>query len=182
MVSRLGSGCPPLFDYGGLAARMNEGNALNASAVKSFPQAYRAEIYGSLDIAAPIACDVMEELASRAQVPYVTPSQAERADATLRIYNFLCAAIVKKKVAVALRTLHIGALCHAAVRWDQRRKLTANDLYDFHHAAAAVAYCDVFLTENPLRTLLQQRHLQIGQDFPCLIISSKAESAEWARR
>ena len=124
----------------------------------------------------------MEELANHAQGHQIAPSQAERADSTRQLYNFFCAAIEKKEVALALRTLHIGALCHAAVRWDKKRKLTANDLYDFHHAEAAVAYCDVFLTENPLRTLLKQRHLQIDQDFSCRIISSRAEAAKWARQ
>jgi hypothetical protein len=180
LISRLGAALPPPIDYELVAARLNEGNALHADSIKSFAQAYRAEICGSLSLAAPIAARVMEHLASQALGGKVDPSQEERESSERRLYNFLCAAIAKKEVALALRTLHIGALCHAAVRWDHQRKLTGNDLYDFHHAEAAVAYCDVFLTENPLRTLLLQGHLKIAQDFPCRIISSKAEAAEWA--
>lgn len=94
--------------------------------------------------------------------------------------DFFYKKIMKKEVAIALRTLYIGALCHAAVRWDQRRKLTGNDLFDFHHAEAAIAYCDVFLTEKPLETLLKQSHMKLTNDFSCLVISSLAEAAIWA--
>jgi hypothetical protein len=37
---------------------------------------------------------------------------------------------------------------HDRVRWDSNTNFTANDIYDFEHAAAAVAYCDDFFTED----------------------------------
>ena len=38
----------PHFDFDALAARLNEGSSLHASAIRSFPQVYKAEIQGSL--------------------------------------------------------------------------------------------------------------------------------------
>lgn len=82
------------------------------------------------------------------------------------------------RFAKSVRTLHITACCHAAVRWDQKRKLTGNDFIDFHHAAAAVGYCNQFLTENPLKTLLGQKHIGLGSQFPCKVVSSVADAQE----
>ncbi|EJC3510817.1 hypothetical protein MYX42_004021, partial [Escherichia coli] len=73
------------------------------------------------------------------------------------------------------RTLHIGASCHAAVRWDQKRQLNGNDLLDFHHAEAALGYCDLFLTEKPLKVLVSQEHLGLRELFSCSVESSASE-------
>lgn len=43
--------------------------------------------------------------------------------------------------------------------------LGANDLFDFHHAGATLDYCDAPLTDGPVHTLLEQRHLAIERDF-----------------
>jgi hypothetical protein len=78
----------------------------------------------------------------------------------------------------SIRTLHIGASCHAAVRWDKKRKITGNDLFDFHHAEAALGYCDLFLTEGPLRSLVTQNHLELKEHFPCKVVASIQEAME----
>ena len=78
-----------------------------------------------------------------------------------------------------LPTLHISALCYSAIRWDKRRNLSANDIYDFQHAAAAIGYCDAFLTEKPLMNLLAQRQLKINADFRCAVISDIEEANQW---
>lgn len=84
-----------------------------------------------------------------------------------------------KAFSSSIPTLHIGASCHAAVRWDKKRNLTGNDLFDFHHAEAALGYCDVFLTEIPLKTLLEQNHLGLIGRFPCRLFSSAEKALEW---
>jgi hypothetical protein len=42
-------------------------------------------------------------------------------------------------------------------------------------------YCDVLLTDGPMHTLLMQRHLGIERDFPCRVMSSVEEAADWVR-
>jgi hypothetical protein len=78
-----------------------------------------------------------------------------------------------------LPTLHISALCYSAMRWDKKRNLSANDIYDFQHAAAAIGYCNAFFTEKPLMNLLAQRHLGINADFGCTVISDVEEANQW---
>lgn len=173
---------PPLEPlYPDLAARLNRGNTAHASQMKSFAKVYKDEIYGCLALAAPIAYEVLEKMAANAGGELAGTSPLNREAAVRNIHRFLCSEITKPPVKRALRTLHLGALLHAAVRWNRTQKIDANDLYDFHHVEAAVGYCNVFLVEGPMHTLLTQRHLGIGRDFPCHIISSRQKAAAWAR-
>ena len=180
MTDLLAGATTPVFDYDQLAEELNAGTARHAGEIASFQQVYRAEIRGSLSLAAPVARQVLEQFAAGGSAALAEMSEPERRDHEQQLLEYFCGAIKQKEVAVALRTLHIGALCHAAVRWDKRRKLTGNDLFDFHHAEAAVGYCDVFLTDGPLHTMLQQRHMRIDEYFSCKIISSPEEAASCA--
>jgi hypothetical protein len=181
MVDLIGSDIPPSFDYDAVAQKLNEESAKHAHEIKNFSQAYKAEMIGSLSLFMSVAREVLEDIFHRATGKKVQTSDYERREHENHLLAFFGAAIEKKEVVLALRTLHIGSLCHAAVRWDKKRKLTGNDLFDFHHAEAAIGYCNVFLTENPLRTMLQQNHLGVQRDFPCTVISSLLEATEWAK-
>ncbi len=181
MVDLIGSDVPPSLDYDAVAQKLNEDSAKHADKIKTFSQAYKAEMIGSLSLFMSVAREVLEDVFNRATGKQVQTSDAERHERENQLLAFFSAAIEKREVVLAMRTLHIGALCHAAVRWDKKRKLTGNDLFDFHHAEAAIGYCNVFLTEKPLRAMLQQNHLGLQRDFPCKVISSLSEATEWAK-
>lgn len=169
---------PPASNYDALAEKLNARNASHASEIGSFQQVYKTEIRGSLSLAMPAARQVLEQLAVRGSATPPEISDGERREHEHQLLEYFCGAIKKEEVAIALRTLHIGALCHAAVRWDKKRKLTGNDLFDFHHAEAAIGYCDVFLTDRPLHTMLEQRHTKIAEYFSCTIISFPEVAAD----
>ncbi len=71
------------------------------------------------------------------------PSTEEQESITRQCLGLLRAAVRKPAGRRALRTLQVGALLHAALRWNRTQKLNANDMFDFHHAGAALGYCDV---------------------------------------
>jgi len=179
MMDVLGDATPPVNDFDQVAERLNVESARHAGDLRTFAQTYRAEIRGCLSVAMPTARQVLEQLVEASPGALAGTPLAEQRACEQQLLDYLCAAITAKEVAVALRTLHIGALCHAAVRWDKRRKLTGNDLFDFHHAEAAVGYCNVFLTDGPLHTMLQQGHMKIGEYFGCEIISSPEKAAAY---
>jgi hypothetical protein len=154
----------PVFDFKDLASEANEALGKISGEIQSFKQVYEEEIAGSLSRYMPVAQKILEDIFKRGGG--VMPMQALR----------------KTEIARLLPTLHIHARCHASVRWDKKRKLKGNDFYDFHHAAAAVPYCDVFLTERPLQAMLKADHLKINQDFDCNIISSISEAVEFLER
>lgn len=180
LIEILKDSSPSSLDHSSIAENLNNGIARHATQIKSFNQVYLDEFYGALSLAAPIACEVIEALAIKQLGPTAIPSPAQREQCTNQIFNLMCASISKPETYLAMRTLHISALCHAAVRWNKGHRLTGNDLYDFQHAAAALAYCNVFLTEGPLHTLLIQNHLHIKDAYDCRIISSLSEAAKWA--
>lgn len=181
MVETIGNAWPPDSPFGDLAIRLNRDNAAHAASMKSFAQVYRDEINGVLEVAAPVAADVLHDMARKALGPDIEPS-AEHRETTIRQCLGLLRAAVRKPVGKrALRTLHAGALMHAALRWNRTQKVDANDLFDFHHAEAALGYCDVLLTDGPMHTLLKQRHLAIEREFPCRVMSSVEDAAEWAQ-
>lgn len=182
MFDVIGTDPPPVFDYEATAQKLNEGNSKHSNEIKSFSQCYKAEMMGGLSLFMSVAREVLEEINRKATGQRVERTEHENHEHEVHLFECFSKAIEAKTVARLLRTLHIGALCHAAVRWDKKRKLTGNDLHDFHHAEAAVGYCDVFLTEKPLRTMLLQNHLGLSNDFPCKIISSISEAADWANQ
>lgn len=179
MVDLIGADPPPPMDFDSLAQRLNKDSALHADEIRSFKQAYRTEMTGGLSVFMPVARKVLEQMFERATGKSVEATEAERSEHERKLLSFFNKPFEKDKVAIRLRTLHITSLCHAAYRWDKKRKFEGNDLHDFHHAAAGVGYCNVFLTEKPLRSLLQQNHLRIAETFSCKIISSVKEATKF---
>ncbi|MEM0653372.1 hypothetical protein AAFL31_16360 [Klebsiella huaxiensis] len=148
------------FNWQALADQLNLGNQEHAGEVRSYQQAYRVEFEGGLSLFSEQLLQLFKEVSNAGYDPFSVTS--EKLSDQQRL----------KKFSKLVRTLHIGACCHSAVRWDQKRQLTGNDLLDFHHAEAALGYCNLFLTEKPLKTLVSQNHLGLMDDFPCAVESS----------
>ncbi|MDX2220153.1 MAG: hypothetical protein SF172_14145 [Burkholderiales bacterium] len=154
---------PDSPDWDALAARLNAGKKENQSTIRSYTQAFRTEFEGSLELFRNDMNFLLQELDERGYKEF----GAELA----QLSN-------KKKFEAfsqSIPSLHINAACHAAVRWDRKRNLCGNDLFDFHHALAALAYCDAFLTEKPLSDMLSQRHLGLSI-YKCQIFWSPSEA------
>lgn len=179
MVETIGSAWPLDTPFVDIAKRLNQDNAAHAASMKSFAQVYREEINGVLELAAPIAADVLHDMGRRALGIHIEPSVGEREAVIRQCLGLLRTAVRRPIGQRALRTLRVGALLHAAVRWNRTQKLNANDMFDFHHAEAALGYCDVLLTDGPMHRLLMQRHLSIERDFPCRVMSSVEDAADW---
>lgn len=181
IVATIGDAWPRASPFVDIADRLNRDNAVHAPSMKSFAQVYREEINGVLELAALIGAEVLHDMAMKSLGPGIQPSADEREGITRQCLGLLRTAVRKPVGRRALRTLHIGALLHAAMRWNRTQKLDANDIFDFHHAGAALGYCDALLTDRPMHTLLIQRHLAIKRDFPCRVMSSAEEAATWVR-
>ena len=179
MVPLLGAGFVQKQPLADTANMLNALNAQHAPQGTRFKQVYEDEFVGGLELVAQAGTQVLEDLGKQLRKIAREPSAEERHNAGRETFALLRAAFDQRRdmVEKALPTVHIGALCQAAVRWDQKRKLTGNDLFDFHHAQAALPYCDVFLTEKPLHTLLGQKHVGALGQYACRVISSTQEAA-----
>jgi hypothetical protein len=172
MFQTLGTASPPDgldFDTSGI----NQGVIQNADQIKSFAQAYTAELGGAVELGADMAMEVMGDLNRKktGQEPAERGSQAWQKFWN-QWANLLLAALKKRsQVRQQLRTMHIHASLHAAFRWDKARRFTSNDLYDFEHASAALAHCQAFFTEHPLLATITARHVALDELFQCRVVS-----------
>jgi hypothetical protein len=174
-------GFPPDDPYRALSARTNTERDRFAYEITSFERAYEIEIRGALDALGDTAMDIMVEWGRRQNTPAPSPGSPEWTMARNMIMNMLAAALEKTDAKKALRTLHIEASLHAALRWDKPRRFKANDFYDFRHAAAALGYCDAFFTDGPLRDLINGPRLGLSDLHDCRIASDLDGAVEIVR-
>ncbi|RZO86380.1 MAG: hypothetical protein EVA65_05500 [Oceanococcus sp.] len=157
----------PENNWDATAERLNKANSEHRRELRSFPHAYRIEFEGTLSLFTSDIKLITQNLRSMGiqNIGVMLPKKSQTAK--FKIF------------AKSIPTLHIGSCCHAAVRWNSGQKLDGNDLFDFHHAQGALGYCDVFLTEGPLRDQLHQKHHRLSEDYACEIFSSAQDALEW---
>jgi hypothetical protein len=163
-----------------IANRINTLNRKHKEEVRDFRRVYIDEFRGLLSLCMHHPRQWIEKQyeLKTGQRCVSSPEQIRKCE--YELYTFFGNLVShKREAALMLPTLHISALCYSAIRWDKKRNLSANDIYDFQHAAAAIGYCDAFLTEKPLMNLLAQRHLKINADFRCTVISDIEEANQW---
>lgn len=172
----------PSDDYGPLTEETNRNRDEYAGEITNFKVAYDIELRGAIegvgDLAADTLFDAWANLAG-ASLPPATP-----ADQALRLNagrNALVCAFKDRLAAEVVRTLHIEASLHAALRVDKRRRVAPNDWHDFRHAAAALAYCDIFLTEKPLHELVRRPQLGLLKLNGCRVASTLDDAVDLVR-
>ena len=177
MVDQIGETMPPDEDrFGKLAVDLNAGNEEHAPELRSFEQTYSVELRGAIDLVAPQVAEFVLDVAV-GMTGENMPRQGPAWDAYLHAWkSYLFSSFKSDDVKKALRTLHINTSLHASVRWNKAHKLEANDFYDFHHAAAALGYCDVFLTERPLKAMVTAQHVGLDKRYDCVVAANVTEA------
>lgn len=170
---------PMSIDTEGIASRLNSGNAEHASELTSFQKTAEIEIHGAASLIGDVAARVLEkmyedEFGTSPVKQEEDPHRAGRNVAAL-VGHGLCGGKGRDQ----LPSLYVGAMCHAAVRWNKRQKLDGNDLYDFHHASAALGYCDAFLTDGPMEALLTAKHIALDKEYKCNVLSAPEEALSY---
>jgi len=174
-------GDAPEVTFDSLAEKLNQGIREHADAIHSFEEAYLHEIAGALELIAGTGVSILEDMFQKSNgFPQALSDSARRAHEQ-QLHAFLVNVVSSKPtVRKRLPTLHIHASCHAGLRWNKTQRLDGNDVYDFHHAAAAIPYCDAFFTDKPLQSLLEAKPLKIRRDFACQLVSSFPEAVACA--
>jgi hypothetical protein len=163
-------------EFDRVAKGLNESNVEHAHEWKSFPELYRIEMLGLIEELVPVAVDILRAMRPDATRKHQQILVESGNNPEARFLSILKEEIRGKELRQTLRTSHVGAMCHASVRQNKGENLTGNDLHDFSHAEAAVAYCDAFLTERPLAARLARRNLELTHDFPCMILSTASDA------
>ncbi len=154
----------PIYD--GVSSKLNEGKFAHLGDHNSFKQVFMSEVDGILDGLHELVTDVLAR--------YFEGSTGKEADCTdsrpAKLFsNLVREAIRRNKLSKFVPSLHISASLHAAVRWDKKRKYEDNDFFDFHHAVAALPYCDAFFTEGGLRMLVTRSDIHLDQTYQCRV-------------
>lgn len=180
MIEMIGDASMP-FDPGlqDIADKLNIGNTEHAGEIKSYKQAWVNELSGVVDLCADMAADMVAEIAEKHGHSAPSRESDEWKRSRLMYANLLFQGLqVKPGLRHKIPTLYIEACLHAAIRWDKSRRLVGNDIYDFSHASAAVAHCQAFFTEAPLKALLALKHHGLADDFSCRIASQVPEAVD----
>lgn len=182
MIAIIGNNEVPGSNLSDIAATLNTGIAAHADELRSFEQSYSAEVRGIVDLVGGIAIDIMMSMAHDQGITLKQPTPEERSRSESGFKNLFALALERNKACEALRTMHILASLHASLRWNKGRKFKGNDLFDFHHAAAALAYCDAFFTERSLRTMVTQEHLVLDKLYNCYVTADTEEAVAFVLR
>ena len=179
MVKAIGDAFIPRDSFAELSRETNENNAERKRELRSFAQTYDIEIRGIIELAGEIAADVIYEIAEKETGIKYSSTSPEHASVVNMCRNLLYGSFRKQDTKHILRSLHIGASIHAAMRWDKERKFKPNDYYDFEHATAALGYFDAFLTEAPLHHLVTRPHLGLEALNGCQIFWEVEKAADY---
>lgn len=182
IIDIIGEAQLPKIDFDTVVTKLNRGSAAHSNEIRSFKQAYASEINGGLSLYVGVARKILEEMFAKGTGKFPNLSEDEQRNHEKQLLNFFTNAFLKTDIAKKIPTLHIHASFHAAVRWDKTRQLKGNDLFDFHHAAGALAYCDAFFTEGPsnlLETLIKAKHISLDEKFDCKVFSKIPKAVDY---
>jgi hypothetical protein len=172
---------PPPEALGDLAAKLNAGSAQHAEDIRSFAQAYRAELRGAVSIFAETAMNIGREISAKRGEPMPPPGSDEWTMQKRMWANLLFGVLKKDSERIKLPSIHVHACLHAAFRWNKTRQFVANDFYDFFHASAALACCQSFFTERSLHAVITAKHVALDKLYNCRVIADMCEAIAYLR-
>lgn len=160
-----------------IATMLNDGAARHADGIVSFQQVLSDELRGAVDLCADMAVGVVSDIAEKKGGQPIARDTPQWKQCRSMCANLLFHALERNPgTRLQLRTMYIEACLHAAFRWDKKRRFSGNDLYDFNHASAALAYCHAFFTDHPLRTLIASNNVALDRLYGCRVVSDVAEA------
>ena len=171
----------PANDFTQLSAETNDQNKVWAHELKSFEKAYDIELRGVIETVAESTAKLIQQIVDQSDGWPMSDSAADQAAREKGAKNFLYDGFRKADAKDHLRSLHIGASIHAAMRRDKERQFKSNDYFDIQHSTVAMAYCDAFLTEKSFRVLLSKPQLGLEAINGCKVISDVGEAVGWLR-
>ncbi|KQY28315.1 hypothetical protein ASD38_16680 [Caulobacter sp. Root487D2Y] len=154
-----------------LAQKLNDGNAAHVHEIDKFEDLLAAEAQGAARGSAPMIAAAVEILRKELGRP------GDFSAASPDWPRLVGAALSKNETTQsALPSLYIRSGLHALLRWNRTQKFKPNDIFDFSHAAGALGYCDLFLTEGPLKDMLGRGPLRLAEATDCKVVASPTDA------
>lgn len=157
------------------ARDLTEANARHSAAMKSFAQVLESEFRGS--------AETIVERSPRLRSTFEPLERAIGRPPGLLAIAAISSVLMDEQQARSMPCAHVGAVVHALFRWEYRDKpMTANDLVDFRHAAAALSHCPLMLTEDGLRKTLSHRRMSLAAIHGTTVLSNRDEIASYLQQ
>jgi hypothetical protein len=168
----------PVPDSTELAAFINTQNAANASEVRSATHTYEVELRGAFEAFKSSVVEgalyfVRQQADPDAALGQITDAARGRA-----LHVFLADEALAGDGAAHFPTFRTMTALYARVRWDRGRQYKPNDFDDFQHAAAALPYCDVFLTERSLAALINQGPRTLAEEMNVRVLATPEDAIQ----
>jgi hypothetical protein len=136
-----------------LAKTLNEGTAAHQHEIGGFDDLLLAELIGTVEASARMVAGSLDDFRTRHGLP---ATLSLRSPQWLRLIALALRQNVDARAAVP--SLFVRAGLHALLRWNRTQKFKPNDIFDFAHAAGAIGYSDVFITERRSKTCWPAAH------------------------
>jgi hypothetical protein len=159
----------PLWNRENLVAKLNQGKDDNQN-WRSFHEVFMHEIAGVLDTVKDEIQKVWIYIYENDTGCMVKSDEVNKSECVRLLFNLICHAFDQKKINKELPFFHINASLHAFLRYNKTQRLKENDLIDFSHAAWALPYCDMFLTEKPLHDWICNKPLRLNEIYRCKVL------------
>lgn len=159
-----------------LADLLNTQAAYHADEIDGRASAVRNEVAGAASMIAGVAAREYRRIAEAAG--HFTEARNIPASRSVgkRIASMVATALEQEVNQRAFGSLYIGAMLHAAIRSEAKRKIKPNDVFDFRHAAAALPHCHAFFTDGKLAALITSGHMKLDRLYDCKVVATPAEA------
>jgi hypothetical protein len=168
-------------DYSELSAETNKQNKVWAHELTSLKVAYDIEIRGGIEAVSEVAAQSLMEVVAEADGWPMSSSAADKSARENGVRNLLYEGFTKGDAKDHIRSLHVDASIHAAMRRDKQRQFEPNDYYDIQHATAALSYFDALFTEKRLRDLVSRADLGLEAVNGCQAFSDVGQATEYLK-
>jgi len=137
---------------------------------QSFHELYSNELHGLLDFNKPIIDSSVRDVAALTLPPGDIPTTAFSDQFPAHVFvNLLRHATTLQRGQLGLAMQRTEAALYAILRLDEQRPFKPNDANDIRHTAAALAYCDAYLTERFFATLTNRREIRKVAPLHCQV-------------
>lgn len=159
------------------AVRITQQSAKHAAKMRSFEQVFLDEVAGLIDADRAEICHAFRPHAA-AMLLATGADGHNLATVERHGLDLAYSAAAAPMPRFALPYIRIMAGLHSFIRWQRQRAFTFNDIFDLRHAAAAIPYCDVFLTERFVKTACTSSLLDFGTVYNTRIICDEDEAID----
>jgi hypothetical protein len=163
------------------AARITKSSAKYEPQMRSFKQVFVDELGGLIQSHRDEICHAFRPHAA-AMLRSIGAADCDALCLEQSGLNLAYSLAAAPKPHGGLPYLRIMSGLHSYIRWQRRRPFRFQDFFDLRHAAAAIPYCDVFLTEKFMKTACTSSLLDFGSIYETQIISDEDEALELVSR